>query len=169
MKKQLNLIRLLFLLLSVTAFVSCTSVKQIGKLNMISNRNVDPALNYKLISNYSGGSDREVKKSKAVNLEMAIDQTVKKVPGGEFLMNAKIYVVNKKYFAAEGDVWGISSDKSTAEFNGFKIGDKVTWKKFGKFRTGKIEAFKDNANCLVKDEDSKTVEIKYIDLTKIQQ
>ena len=79
-----------------TAFLaSCgsTTLKQVGKVNMISNRNVDPKLDYSLLSSYSGGSQRELKKSKAITIEDAVDQTVRKVPGGEFLMNTKLFKV----------------------------------------------------------------------------
>lgn len=85
---------------------SCMSVKQIGKLNMISNRNVDSKMEYANLKNYAGGSRKELKRLKAPTLEGAIDNVVKKVPGGEFLKNVKIYVINSKYFAVEGDVWG---------------------------------------------------------------
>ena len=95
-----------YMFLFAVLVTACTSVKQIGKINMISTRNVDPNLKYEVISTYSGGSKRELKKSKSTSIEDAIDQTVKKVPGGEFLMNCKIYLINSKYIAVEGDVWG---------------------------------------------------------------
>jgi hypothetical protein len=93
-------------ILFITIMASCGSVKQIGKVNMISNRNIERNLDYKPLLNYAGGSNRELRKSRAKTIEQAIDQTVKKVPGGEFLMNVKIYFVKGKYYAAEGDVWG---------------------------------------------------------------
>ena len=42
-------------------FNACISVKQIGKVNMISNRNVDPDFKYQSLTTYSGGSNRELK------------------------------------------------------------------------------------------------------------
>ncbi|HEY1871029.1 MAG TPA: hypothetical protein VGG71_08220, partial [Chitinophagaceae bacterium] len=84
---------ILFIVIGITITSCATPVKQIGKVNMISNRNVDPALNYGVISSYSGGSMRELKHSRATSIDDAIDQTVKKIPGGEFLMNVKIYMV----------------------------------------------------------------------------
>jgi len=130
---------------------------------MISNRNVDPTLNYQIITTYSGGSKKELKKTKAEYIEDAIDQTVKKIPGGEFIMNAKIYLVNNKYFAVEGDVWGVGSNIA---YRGFKVGDVVTWKKFGKFHKGKITGLKDDKTCLVENEEGKIIEIKYDEVTK---
>lgn len=130
---------------------------------MISNRNVDTKLEYKLLSAYSGGGKKEILKSKAKTIEQALDQTVKKVAGGEFLMNAKIYLVKKKYYAVEGDVWGTGSNIA---IKGFKIGDSVLWKKSGKFVKCKIIALKDDKSCLVEMEDGNTLEAKYESVTK---
>lgn len=157
--------RILLALILITAVSSCTSVKQIGKVNMISNRNVDPKLNYDVISTYSGGSKRELKKTKAKTIEDAIDQTVRKIPGGEFLMNAKIYLVNGQYIAAEGDVWGV---KSNVAYRGFKVGDKVTWKVMGNFKTGTIKSLKDDKTCLVETESGDIIEKKYDDISKAE-
>ena len=154
---------------------SCMSVKQIGKVNMISNRNIDPNLKYERISTYSGGSKKELKKSKTKTIEDAIDQTVRKVPGGEFLMNAKIYYVKDQYFAVEGDVWGKPENIS---YRGLEIGDKVTWKnkslsaKLGwqkDYLTGVIKALKDDKTCLVTvAETDEVVELSYDDITKVE-
>lgn len=145
---------------------ACTNVKQIGKVNMIANRNIDATLNYDVISTYTGGSKREVRKSRATSVENAIDQTVKKIPGGEYLMNAKIYLVNRRFIAVEGDVWGI---KKEVAFRGFKVGDKVTWKVLGKFKEGIITSLKDDKTCLVKTDDGQVIEKKYDSISKIEQ
>ena len=156
----------LFLLFSIC---SCNSVKRIGAVNMISNRNIDYSAKYQLISSYAGGSNREIKKSRATSIEEAIDKTVRKVPGGEYLMNARIYLVKKKYIAVEGDVWGISTQIS---FKGFKIGDKVTWKKSlpaTGYETGVISAMRDDKTCIIKvDNDGRSVEMKYEEIVKVQ-
>jgi hypothetical protein len=151
----------------------CTSVKQIGKVNMISTRNIDPNLKYQVVTTYSGGSKKELKKSRATSIEDAIDQTVKKVPGGEFLMNCKVYLVNTKYIAVEGDVWGNPTQQM---YRGFKVGDKITWKNKSlvngtKFFTGTISALKDDKTCYVKvdNEVDKTVELSYDDITKTEK
>lgn len=157
---------------------SCMSVKQVGKLNMISNRNVESKVEYELVKSYSGGSKKELKKSKAITIEDAIDNTVRAVPGGEFLKNVKVYLVNGKYFAVEGDVWGIANNIT---FKGFKIGDKVTWKNkkspmdkltnSGKkdYLTGRIASLKNDKTCFVKvDGEEQTVELLYDDITKVQ-
>lgn len=157
--------KILITLLVITAGTSCTSVKQIGKVNMISNRNVDPKLDYDVITTYSGGSNRELKKSKAKTVEDAIDQTVRKVPGGEFLMNVKIYMVNGQYIAIEGDVWGV---KSNISYRGFKVGDKVTWKTKGTFKMGTIKSLKDDKICLIETENGDIIEKKYDEISKAE-
>lgn len=164
------------LILALTIILaSCTSVKQIGKVNMISNRNIDPNLEYERISTYFGGSKKELKKTKAKTIEDAIDQTVRKAPGGEFLMNVKLYVVKDQYYAVEGDVWGKPQNIS---YRGFEVGDKVTWKnkslsaKFGSdkdYLTGTVKALKDDKTCLITvDETKDVVELSYDDITKVE-
>jgi PBP1b-binding outer membrane lipoprotein LpoB len=68
--------------------------KLIGQVNMISTRNVDMSRKYEPLSSYSGGSQEELKETRANSIEMAVNNTVQKIPGGEFIMNAKIYMVN---------------------------------------------------------------------------
>ena len=172
MKKKALLLAAVVLI----AFVlpSCISVKEVGKVNMISNRNVSMKTDYALLSSYSGGSKAELKKSKAENIEQAVDQTVRKVAGGEFLMNAKINLVyhkisGKAFFAVEGDVYGLASSNGTAErsYRGFKAGDKVNWgNKISGFKSGTIKSIKDDKTCLVETEDGKVIEKKYDDISK---
>ena len=156
--------------ISITIYVviiltGCASVKQIGDINMISNRNIDHEIEYKVITTYSGGSKKELKKSKATSMQAALDQTVRKVPGGEYLMNAKIYLIKGKYIAVEGDVWGATD--VIQSYRGFKIGDNVMWKELGTFYSGKITALKDDKSCYVQSIDgNKTHELKYERLTK---
>ncbi|MDO5575819.1 MAG: hypothetical protein Q4F84_01960 [Fibrobacter sp.] len=160
------MIRILIVLISITGLFSCSvSVRQIGKVNMISDRNVDTKLDYEVISTYSGGSERELKKTRATTCEDAVNQTVKKVPGGEFLMNAKIYIVDEQYIAVEGDVWGI---KSNAAYRGLKVGDKVTWKEFGSFNVGTLKSLKDDKTCLIETERGDIIEKKYDKISKIE-
>lgn len=171
MKSRIILLSILFM---IGFFSSCISVKEVGKVNMISNRNVSMKTDYGLLASYSGGSKTELKKSKAENIEQAVDQTVRKVPGGEFLMNAKINLVyhkisGKAFFAVEGDVYGLASANGTAErsYRGFKAGDKVNWgNKITGFKTGTIKSIKDDKTCLVEIEGGRTVEKKYDELSK---
>lgn len=150
---------------AVTSICSCApSVKQIGKVNMISNRNVDPKLQYDVIATYSGASKKELKKTKAETIEDAIDQTVRKIPGGEFLMNAKIYVVSNEYYAVEGDVWGVARN---AAYRGFKVGDKVVVDKMFN-SVAKIKALKDDKTCFIEYSDGTIKEVVYDKISKIE-
>ncbi|MEI6755182.1 MAG: hypothetical protein WCK78_18725 [Paludibacter sp.] len=153
----------------VISFSGCSTlkVKQIGKMNMISNRNVNPNLQYQLISSYSGGSKSELRKSTAKTIDEAVDQTVRKIPGGEFLMNVKIYAIDSTFYAVEGDVWGVPLVNG---YRGFKVGSKVSWNVLFKTKTGIVYALKDDEKCSVTDDETKRiVEIKYDDLTNIIQ
>lgn len=102
----------LFVILS-SALTSCVSWNQIGNLNMVSTRNIETTQKYELLQRYVEHSKKEMKKTRATTLQEAIDKTVKKVEGGEYLMNAKIYTIVHNngfnltyYYAVEGDVWG---------------------------------------------------------------
>jgi hypothetical protein len=152
------------LLVVLCLLPGCTSVMQIGKINLISNRNVETDFDYGLISSYAGGSDKEIKKTKAESIEQAIDQTVKKVPGGEFLMNASIFMVNNRYFAVQGDVWG---RKDNVSYRGFSVGDRVTFKKGGEVMYGVIKGLKDDQTCYVQvDGTEGGIEVRYDVLAK---
>lgn len=167
MKKKLSG-EILLLFAALAALTSCMSFKEIGKINMISTRNIDSKTEYKLLTTYSGGSNRELKKTRATNIQQAIDETVRRTPGGEYLMNVKIYLVDQQYFAVEGDVWGRSADVKDIAINGFKVGDKVTWKKFGTYKTGRVTALKDKSCFIQQDDGGKTIEMDYSDITKLQ-
>jgi hypothetical protein len=117
---------------------------------MMSTRNVDANLKYKPLSSYIGGSNTELKKSRAKTMEDAITQTVKRIPGGEFLMNIKVYMIKNQYFAVEGDVWG--SAEAPISYRGFKIGDRIAWKKSDKILNGTIQALKDDKTCYIKQD-----------------
>jgi len=150
-------------------FTSCVSVQQIGQLTMISNRNIDKSQNYELIKSYVGSSDDERKHSKATTIQQAIDGTVQEVPGGEYIMNVRIYLVmhgsKHQYFSVEGDVWGIKQNSTEPSPDGstyysFKEGDNVAWRYDSKYYTGIIVSMKDRKKCLVKvDDNGKTIAI----------
>jgi phage tail sheath protein FI len=156
----------LLLLCAIVFFSSCAvTIKQIGSVNMISNRNIDGSTNYVLLKSYMGANQKELRKSKAVTVQDAIEQVVKSTPGGEFLKNVKLYTTSKKYFAVEGDVWGFAAN---ANFQGFAVGDKVKWTKLFKNYTGTIVDLKNDKACTIKrDSDSNITEVDYTDLTKI--
>jgi hypothetical protein len=119
-KQTIGYIMLVFFLNSCAP-----SIKKIGTLNMIAHRNVDMKLDYELISTYSGGGNRELKKSRNTSVEEALENTVRKVPGGEMLLNVKLYQIKGKYYAIEGDVWGKAGEHG---IRGFHVGDRVVCK-----------------------------------------
>lgn len=94
-------------LLLISLLSSCVSVKQIGEFTIVSTRNIQSSEKYVLLTTYSGGNKKELRKSQCKTIQEAINKTVKSVPGGEYLMNAKVYSIDSEYFAVEGDVWGL--------------------------------------------------------------
>lgn len=153
--------------LLVLILSSCSSsIRQIGKVNMISQRNIDTRSDYKLIKSYVGLSNKEIKRSRNSTIEESIDDTVRSVPGGEYLMNAKIYIIDGKYFATEGDVWG----RNVEEFKGFKIGDMVQWNTFNGMKKGTITGLIDDQECMVEAEgENNSIRKKYDRLVKVMK
>lgn len=99
--------------IALLGLIGCTSIKNVGSLNMVSTRNIDVSAKYGVIQKYTELTKREKKRSKAENIQEAVDALVKKVDGGEYVMNARIYLVKHDYFiaysyyyAVDGDVWG---------------------------------------------------------------
>jgi hypothetical protein len=156
--------------LFAVAFSSCKELKLVGELNMVSTRNVEN-VDYVLIKNYEGLSKRQIKKSRAENLNQAIDQTVQNTPGGEFLKNVKVYMIEgtfKTFYAVQGDVWGAKN--STISHMGFKVGDRVQWKVTGNTKSGKITNLKDGTQATIQEDDSQNfVNVEYKKLTIIQK
>lgn len=149
--------------LSLSFIVSCTPPKMIGQVNMISNRNISTTFDYEQLSTYSYSG--RLSKPKAKTIQEAIDQTVKDVPGGEFIMNAKIYTKDMCYVVV-GDVWGHGTNVGYGEF---VRGDSVIWKGTGSTnynKNGKIVAFKDQTTAIVEEDGGKRTEIKIKNLIK---
>jgi hypothetical protein len=163
--------------ISLIATSCSTSVKVIGSVSMLSHRNVNTQSEYQLLTSYAGGSPKERKKTRAVTIEDAVDQTVKKVAGGEFLMNAKIYLVKtpryfkdtegKKtnlFYFCEGDVWG---SKENVSYRGFKVGDKVIVD--GVVNTiATIKSLKDDKTCFIMRINGVIEEVKYDRISKAE-
>jgi hypothetical protein len=144
-------------------------VNKLGKVNMLSNRNVDSKSDYVALRNYMGMSEKEIKQTKSTSIEDAIDVTVKNTPGGEFLKNVKMYQVirdQKYYYAVEGDVWGLPEN---ANYRGFKVGDRVQWSTMLSKKTGIITNLMDSNQCTIKVESSGNIEnVDYDKLLKIE-
>lgn len=148
--------------LAVYAIISgCASATQIGKVNMISNRNIDSKVDYVSLKTYVGSTKKEQRKLKGATIEQAIDNVVRDVPGGEYLKNVKIYRI-KNYYAVEGDVWGIATNINV---KGFKVFDRVQYKDKGKNIQGTITQLLNSTECSVKIDT--TGEVKIISVEKL--
>ena len=154
--------KFLFVLILPCTFIGCeVNAKLIGEINMISTRNIEQKNEYQLLKRYAGASKQEMLNSRCKNIQDAINQTVKDVPGGEYLMNAKIYLVNNMYYIVEGDVYGIPvTGNIVSEY--YKIGDEVSWKAgYNYFKSGKIVAIGNNHTYyLIEDEKGKKYSVK---------
>ena len=132
---------------------------------MVSQRNINPEGNYKRIKSYASLSKKEMKRSKDETISEAVDRTVRNVPGGEFMMNVKIYSVNGKYFAVEGDVWGTNSHERL----GFRVDDEVQWKAGFAIKIGTVVGLVDADYCMVQEEGTAVAKkVKYQDLLKVR-
>ena len=161
--------------IGLTALSSCFTVVDLGRLNMVSSRNIDSKMdNYALLKNYAGGNQKEIKKAlkktKATTMEQAIDETVRNVAGGEFLKNVKVYGVKKKekiYLFVEGDVWGY---KENISYRGFKVGDMVQWKEVGVTKKGVVTGLTDSEKCMIKEDGKENSQsLKYTNITKVSE
>ena len=153
---------------------SCVQYKEIGRLNMVSTRNVSPGeIKYALLASYAGEDKKDIKKAAGKDLFDAIENVIRQWPGGEFMTNVKIFRVHvpckkDKKFAVAGDIYGIANTDGQVQrtYRGFALGDTVMWKAGSGFKSGKIVAFQDDVKCLIKMENGKVVRQKYTKLSK---
>jgi hypothetical protein len=111
--------KLSFYILTSLLLTSCAGTYQeIGSLNMLSDRHVDPTGRYQKLAEAAGSSKKQIKKTSALNIEAAIDQVLDEVPGGRYITNVKIYVVHGEYIAVSGDVWGQPTTTSSGKSDG---------------------------------------------------
>lgn len=113
----------LALLAALLATPGCVWTR-IGDLNMVSTRNIDMKADYELLA-----SNRSVRVANQQDaLEAAIDKVVTEIPGGEYAMNARLFVkANGRRVRIDADVWGLPVATRTS-FAGLTIGDRVSWK-----------------------------------------
>ncbi|MGB3852275.1 MAG: hypothetical protein WA958_20090 [Tunicatimonas sp.] len=127
---------------------ACSSVKEVGRVNMISTRNVDSSFDYERLGSFVELTKRQKKKSRNETISAAINSTVQSVPGGEFIMNARVYLIDGKYFAVEGDIWGSKSK----EYRGYEIGDVVQWSTVTGKKRGVITGFANKEEFMVQED-----------------
>ncbi|NBA78606.1 hypothetical protein GOQ04_23830 [Emticicia sp. ODNR4P] len=154
---------------SALMMFSCGSVKDIGDLNMIASRNIDSKMSYTLIRSYMGGGYEEINQTrmkKITSIEDAVNLVVKKTPGGEFMKNVKVKLIDNKYIAVEGDVWGVKTTEEQS-FKGFVKGSHVLYQKGRKIKKGYIVALKDDKICFFQEFGTiDTKEVEYSEITK---
>ena len=102
MKKTLSPFLIITLIVIIS---SCSSVKYAGDLTIISTRNVSVDKTPKKLGVVTFKNKRETRKFKAVDLKQAVDLTLKKYQG-DFITNARIYLIGGRYYSVEGDIWG---------------------------------------------------------------
>lgn len=145
----------LLFIISVSISGCSSKVIQVGQVNMISNRNISNGSNYELLQKFSNSSTRQLERTRAKTINDAIDNVVKGTPGGEYLMNAKLYRVGE-FFAAEGDVWGIAGQ---TDINGLKPNGIAYLKKRGGAKQVKVISFVDKDWINIQLENGKIIEV----------
>lgn len=102
-------IGLIIITSTVLTLSSCIGYRRMGDLTMISNRNVNNSQTYVLLKR---DVEVKIKTKKKDFMEIAIDEAVGSVEGGEYMMNTKLFLKkNGKKFKLVGDVWGIKSQQ----------------------------------------------------------
>lgn len=160
MKNCITIIALILLVSNASA----QKPELVGSFNLVSTRNIETGKDYVLLSSYAGGTDAEMKKSKALTADDAINNVVKSVAGGVYMMNVKIYLVGYgKYYAAQGDVYGIAGQVS--DQHGWKVGDHVQYSTPVTLMKSKgvIIDLNNNNECTVKDDASGKVYVVKFD------
>lgn len=118
MKTTKTITRIAMIIICVSFLTSCMTYKEAGHLNMVSCRNVETKTTYQLLKKNVEYTKKELRKIRTTTIESAVNDAVKKVDGGEYLMNARIRVCvipgtlyngyqSTVFYAVEGDVWGV--------------------------------------------------------------
>lgn len=157
------------IIISVFAALQSCAVKfvEIGDLNMASTRNVSSLDRYVELATYVGQDKKSLKKSRAKSVESAINREVAKVAGGEIMKNIKIYVVNNKYIAVSGDVWGVSGKTG---FKGFEVGENVIYTKNNfTIIDAEILSFINSEKCIIRYISNKVEYKKEVYIAKLSK
>lgn len=141
------------ILLFIALFIaSCGEYKRIGQFTMISTRNIDRSQNYELLQR---DVEAVIKTDQDDVLQEGIDKAIKKTPGGEYMMNVKIYLMTDgSKLKVIGDIYGIKTTTiDNVVLNSFNVGDTVQFEKKGQIKEGII---------LSVDEGKSIVQVKYL-------
>lgn len=157
---------LFFCILSLS---SCSIWEQLGSATIISNKTIDLNKKYCLLKAFAGSAKNELKKnaSPVNNIDEAINNLLKDVPGGLFLMNARI-VYGVYGVSITGDVYGLCDNSSDDNLltSQFKIGDYILWENNGSYLKGSIESQKDDDEFIIRTEDGNFHKVKSNTLLK---
>lgn len=159
--------KILFLVSTTIILSSCAN--RLGDLSMLSNRNYDNSQKYVLLQR---DVKVKVKTKKNDVIERGVDKATSSVRGGEFLMNATLWVSpGGKKLKIKADVWGIQKEEAAPTANAlstaWKVGDKVQWKELTKTFKGEITDLLNEEIATVKDESTgKLKDVKYKNLRR---
>jgi hypothetical protein len=99
----------MFLLMGGLCASCASKYEAIGHVSLLSDHTIKPGIAYEQLTTNSGGSKKELKHSKLGSIDDAVTQVISKVPGGCFITDVTIYVVNDGYYAVSGNVWGAAA------------------------------------------------------------
>jgi hypothetical protein len=158
-------VKLTGLFLFISLLTSCWT--KLGDFTVMSNRSIDSNIEYTELSRGIKAVGRQ-KKKQAGALDVALENMLKQVPGGEFVKNIEVQITwGGKYVKVFGDVWGAKKPEGEAtNVKGFQVGDRV---QFGK-KLGTILSLIDNTFCLVQlDGDAAGTKLRYENLIRIDK
>ena len=151
--------------LCIMAMSSCWT--KLGDFTVISNRTIENDKEYIELARFIKGKGRQ-KKKQAGAMEVAVENIIKDVPGGEYLKNAEVYITwGGKYVRVTADVWGLKQPEGQkTNVKGFQVGDRV---QFGK-KMGTILSLIDETFCLVQlDGDESGTKLRYDAVIRIDK
>ncbi len=112
---------ILYTVISAMLTSCAASYNEIGSLGMLSDRHLDPNGHYQKLAANVGSEKKVIVKTKADNIEAAINQVLNQIPGAQYMTNVKIYAVDGDYLAVSGDVWGYQGVDLVSSKNGEKV------------------------------------------------
>ncbi len=161
------------LILVCLIFSSCNVYDNLGTVTVLSSKQIDFNKKYCLKQSFAGSSKKELKKnaSPTNNINEALDNLIKSVPGGIFVMNARI-LYGLHGVTVTGDVYGLcdedeKNENVQAQYS-FSIGDHVMFQDGDSFIKAEIEAVKNDTECIIRSENGAYFPAKFSDLIKIQ-
>lgn len=156
-------------LIAVSLLISsCSSIKPIGEVETLCYQKLDDKIKYELLASNVGGGYKELNDTRMKGIKTipeAVKRVIDNVPGGVYMKNAKITIVDNGLVSIEGDVWGIKS--ANVNIKGFSVGNYVIYQKGSKITKAQVSALKDSETCFILEfGEDKPIEVPYLNLTK---